>query len=95
MIVFYQEKARKAIVKASLSIEEQGFPIAADNFHLRLLEFGDSLTIFPEKYPICHISRFAKRSLRCAVFEHNHIFIYKVIAGELIIFNIIHAKRLK
>ncbi|MBM2817164.1 MAG: hypothetical protein HW421_3926 [Ignavibacteria bacterium] len=95
MIVKYRKKARIAILNATLYIEEQGYPINADKFYERILEFGDSLTTFPEKYGLCHSNQFAARNLRCAVFEKNYIFIYKILKHEIVIVNIIHAKRLK
>ncbi len=67
----------------------------AGNYIDRMVTFGDSLLAFSGKYPVCRQKKFAKRNLHCAVFESTYIFIYKVVKRELIIYNVIHGKRLK
>ena len=94
MKVIFKKKARQAILSAVLYIEEQGFPINADSFYIRLLDFGESLSFYPDKYPLCRFPILAERMLRCAVFEKIYIFVYKVIAGELVIYDVIHARRM-
>lgn len=67
----------------------------AGNYIDSMISFGDSLAIFPDKYPLCRFPKFAKRNLRCAVFESTYIFTCKVVKHKLIIYNIIHGKRMK
>ncbi|MBM2814932.1 MAG: hypothetical protein HW421_1694 [Ignavibacteria bacterium] len=72
----------------------QGFPISADKFNERLIAFGESHTVFSEKYPICRFPKLAFKEFRRAVFEKNYIFVYKEIKNEIIVFDVIHVKRL-
>ena len=60
-----------------------------------MLEFGDSLSFFPDKYPLCRFAKLAKRHLRCAVFENTYLFVYKVEKSRLVIYNVIHGRALK
>lgn len=69
--------------------------VNADKLLDRMVDFGYALNDFPNKYPLCRFKRFIKQNLRCAVFEHNYIFAYKVVKNELLIYTIAHTKRLK
>ena len=91
--VIYEPKAEQSIFKISIYIAKKGYKETAVKFTNILYDFGDSLTLFPEKYPVCKKSILAKRKLRCAIFKKNYIFIYKIIKNELIIFNVIHSSR--
>lgn len=91
--VVFSPKASDSIDKLVIYIEQNGFPITADKFADKIYKFGYSLSVFPNKYPICRFPKLAKRNYRCAVFESNYIFIYKVIRKQLVVFNVIHGKR--
>lgn len=93
-IVFLPE-ANDVIGEVILYIEQKGFPETAEQYVLSMMDFAHSLTLFPGKYPLCRFPKFAKRYLRCAVFDHTYVFIYKVVKHQLIIYNVIHGKRLK
>jgi len=91
--VKYEPKAEQSIFRISVYIAEKGYKETALKFNDILYNFGDSLALLPEKYPVCKKPILAKRKLRCAVFKKNYIFIYKIIKNELIIFNVIHSSR--
>jgi plasmid stabilization system protein ParE len=74
--VIYEPKAEQSIFRISVYISEKGYKETAVKFTDRLYNFGDSLALFPEKYPVCKKPLLAKRKLRCAVFKKNYIFIY-------------------
>ena len=63
-------------------------------YYQRLKQFGSSLNMFPEKYSICRYKIYAKKNMHCATFDNTYIFVYKVVVDELVIFDIIHCKRL-
>ena len=93
--VVFLPKAEKSLFKIFVYIAEQGYPERAEKFYLQLYEFGYSLNSFPEKYAICRHAIYQKHNCHCAVFEENYIFIYKIKNDDLVIINVIHAKRLK
>jgi plasmid stabilization system protein ParE len=95
MTVIYAPKAKNSIDEITAYIEEKGYTETAENFGDRLYTFGNSLAVFPDKYPLCRFLKLAKRNLHCAVFESTYIFTYKVVNRKLIIYNVIHGKRLK
>ena len=90
--VFYHVEAENSISKIGAYIEENGYPETAERFADRLYAFGESLLIFSDKYPVCRFPKLAKRHFRCAVFEQNYIFIYKMLNKQLIIYNVIHGR---
>lgn len=90
--VIYAPKAVKSIKKIADYISEQGYPQRAEIFSERLYDFGETLSLFPDKYKLCIHPKLVKHNMRCAVFLSNYIFIYKLIKNELIIFNVIHAR---
>jgi len=69
-------------------------PLNAGKYINRLIDFGDSLAIFPNKYPLCRYERFSENEFHCAIFEKNHVFVYKIKDQHIIIYNIVHVKRL-
>jgi len=89
--VVFRRKTIGRIKGIAIYIEERGYPITAENFIQQLFDFGESLALFPNKYPVCRKKAWAKRNLRCAVFNKDYIFIYKLNNNELVIFNIVHA----
>ena len=60
-----------------------------------LYDLANSLNKFPDKYPICRHAIYKKYRLHCATFENIYVFVYKVIGKELVIYNVIHARRMK
>ena len=93
--VVFTPKASESIDQIVIYIEEKGYPNTAQIFADRLYQFGQSLSLLPDKYPICRFIQFAKYGYHCAVFEHNYVFIYKHTGEYCIILNVIHTKRLK
>ncbi len=91
----WKKEADRSIAGIAYYITEKGFPETSKKYADRLYAFGESLLVFPEKYPVCRFQKLAKRMMRCAVFEQNYIFIYKTIQGKLFIYNVIHGKALK
>lgn len=91
----WRKEAAQSIASIADYISEKGFSETSKQYAGRLYAFGESLLVFPGKYPICRFQKLAMRNLRCAVFEHNYIFIYKIVKHILIIYNVIHGKRLK
>jgi plasmid stabilization system protein ParE len=93
--VVFKKKATNSIRDIAFYILTNGYPENAEKFVERLLKFSNSLSKFPEKYPICNNKHFAKRKYHCAVFASNYIFVYNFIKNKLVVFNIIHCSRLK
>ena len=93
--VIFRTKARYSLENVALYIEQKGYPETAEQYVQRMIDFGNSLDLFPEKYPLCRFPKLAKRKLHCAIFEQTYVFIYKIIHGKLIVYNIIHGKALK
>ncbi|RLD55517.1 MAG: hypothetical protein DRJ05_12820 [Bacteroidetes bacterium] len=82
------------ITNTALYISEKGYQITAKKFANKLFDFGGSLAVFPEKYPLCRHRQYSLRMYRCAVFEKNYVFIYKIETNHIVIYNITHVKRL-
>lgn len=91
----WRKEATFSIASIADYISENGFPETSTQYANRMYTFGESLLLFPDKYPICRFQKLAKRNLRCAVFENTYIFAYKVVKGRLVIYNVIHSKALK
>ncbi len=92
--VFWRPKAQVALQSTYDFIADNSVK-NANEFIDRMLDFGDSLATFPNKYAVCRFLRFARYNLRCASFERNYIFVYKLVKNELLIYTIAHTKRLK
>jgi len=90
--VVFKPKADRQILNIMIYIATKGYPERSVKFSDKLYEFGYSLGILPEKYPVCRQKQLAKRKMRCAVFKKNYIFVYKPVKHQLIIYNIIHCK---
>jgi plasmid stabilization system protein ParE len=69
-------------------------PLNAGKYINRLIDFGDSLADFPSKFPLCRYEQFSENEFHCAVFEKNYVFVYKIKDQQVIIYNIVHVKRL-
>ncbi len=88
-------KAEQAILNICIYIAEQGYPETATRFYDRLYDFAETLGKFPDRYRVCRHTVLARHNLHCATFEHNYIFIYRIAEQVTVVFNIIHAKRLR
>lgn len=88
--IVFREKAKLAIRDIAVYIELNGYPETAEKFVEKLLSFGSSLAVFPNKYPLCKQPQFAKRRMHCAVFHKNYVFVYRLVKNSLVIYNIIH-----
>lgn len=93
--VIFSERAEASIFQIKVYIFLEGYPERAEKVADKLYDFGYSLRLFPDKYPFCRFPKFIKRHFRCAVFDHTYIFVYKMVKQHLIIYNVIHGKRLK
>ena len=89
--VVFKPKADRQILNIMIYIATKGYPERAVKFSDKLYEFGYSLGILPEKYPVCRQKQLAKRKMHCAVFKKNYILVYKVVKNTLYIYNVIHA----
>ena len=92
--IIFKKRAADNIAKAAFYIAEKGYPETAQKYRKRLYQFGRSLSDFPEKHPICRHQFYAKRKYRCAAFEKTYVFVHKLVKNQLIIYNVIHGKRL-
>jgi hypothetical protein len=70
-------------------------PENAARFINRMIDFGESLGILPEKFPRNRFQKYAKHKYYTAVFEKNYIFFYKIKNNILFICNVINTSRLK
>lgn len=93
--IIFTSKASNSIEEIAIYIALKGYPETALKFKDLLYEFAFSLTNFPEKYPLCKRKSFKRQNLKCVAFKKNYIFVYKLIGAELVIYNVIHSKRLK
>lgn len=91
--VVYYPKADLFIFKLALYIKDNGYPDTAIKIIESFYDFGDSLSVFPDKYPICKQKSLATKKMRCAVYMENYIYAYKVVKNELRVYNVIHSKR--
>ncbi|MFH1319584.1 MAG: type II toxin-antitoxin system RelE/ParE family toxin [Bacteroidota bacterium] len=89
--VIYKPRADRHIFEIMLYIAQKGYPDTAIQFYNELYNFGNSLVVFPEKYPISRHEKFRKRNLRCAPYK-NYIFIYEVSGDKLVIYNVVHGR---
>lgn len=92
--VVYKPQADNQILQIMFYIDEQGYPENAIKFIDKLYDFGNTIGNFPEKFPICKKKIWAKRDWHCAVFN-SYVFAYKVIKKQVVIFSIVHGKRLR
>jgi plasmid stabilization system protein ParE len=90
--IIFSETAKQAVVKIALYIAEQGFPDNALKFTQQLIKFGYSLQSFPYSFPECRNSSFKKAKFRCAIFQKDYLFLYRVYHKKIIIQNIIHCR---
>jgi plasmid stabilization system protein ParE len=92
--VIFLPKAKRVIRAVAFRILEQGYPDRATKYSERMVQFGLSLAILPYKYPLCRFPILMDNGLRCAVFEKTYIFVFRMDAERLIIYNVVHVKRL-
>lgn len=91
--VIWKERAKKSLQNIFLYIYKDS-PENAIKFNDKLIEFGESIGYIPEKYPISRHKSYKKRNFRSATFKKNYVFLYKIIDNKIVIFNIVHAKRI-
>ena len=65
-----------------------------ENYILRLIQFGEDLTILPPKYAPCRYRKFENRGFLCAVFDKKYIVFFRFKENTIFICNVIHASRL-
>ncbi len=92
--VVWKSRAEMSLQKIFRYIAEDSVS-NAEKFIDQLIEFGDSLGFLPLKFPICKNKAFALRKMHCAVFHRNYIVIHRIERNQLIIFNIVHASRIR
>jgi len=92
--VNWKKRAKKSLQNIFLYIYEDS-PENAVKFVDKLIEFGESLAKFPEKYPIAQQKSYKQRNFRRATFKGNYVFFYKIERGDVVIYNIVHVKRLR
>jgi len=92
--LFWHSSALRSIESIYNYIAESN-PANAIVFIDRMIKFGESLAVFPEKYGLCRVELLAKQNYHCAVFEKNYMFIFKVVEAKAIIYKIVHVSRLK
>ena len=73
--VIYSRVAHEQILAIMLYIASKGYPDTSLKFCDQLYNFGSTLGLYPEKYPVCQRSPLNKRNLRCATFT-DYVFIY-------------------
>jgi plasmid stabilization system protein ParE len=92
--VIWQKRAENALSRFHQYIAKNN-PQNARQFIDRMVDFGETLGDFPDKFPISRFPRFADRNYHSAVFEHDFIFFYRVKGKKLFICNVIRTSRLK
>ncbi len=90
--VVYSRRASEDIADIALYIIEKGYPQTAMCFMNRLFDFGDSLSIYPHKYPICKNHVFKVLMLRCATFK-NYLFVYSYDGQIVHVLRVMHSSR--
>ncbi len=93
--VFLKPSAERQITAIAIYISEKGYPQTAEKFANKLYLFAESLAILPLKYPVCRHPALAARNYRCALFNKTYVFIYKLLKDKLVIYQVVHASRLK
>ncbi|MDX2191651.1 MAG: type II toxin-antitoxin system RelE/ParE family toxin [Bacteroidota bacterium] len=93
--VINSDRAITEMANIAYYITNQGYPETAKKYYNRLLEFGNTLGLLPDKFAICRKSAFKRWKYRCAVFEDTCIFVYKIKNDEVIILRVIHGKLIK
>lgn len=92
--VVFSSVAHDQIYIIMLYIAEKGYPKTAEKFSEQLYNFGISLGVYPDKYPLCKRKPFLKRGLRCAPFK-KYVFIYSTQNNEVRILSVIHSSRIQ
>ena len=90
--VRFRKKASESIARIADYITGQGYPETAKKFADKLYTFGESLAIFPGKYPVCKQKALARYQMHCAVFRKTYIFVYHVENKTVVIYNVIPGK---
>jgi plasmid stabilization system protein ParE len=93
--VIYLARAEATLDAIFHYVTRRGYPETAERFVKRLVEFGNALGRFPEKFAPCRFSTLSQSGQRCAVFEQDYVFVYHVRPRTVVITNIMHVKRLR
>jgi len=81
-------------VKSIFEYIAQENPQNAETFVLRMIAFGEKLSILPPKYAPCRYRRFENRGYFCVVFEKNYVLVFRFKQDTIFICNVIHTSRL-
>jgi plasmid stabilization system protein ParE len=92
--VIWQKRAENALSRIHQYIAKNN-PQNALHFIDRMVDFGENLGDFPDKFPISRFPKFAHHQYHSAVFENHFIFFYRVKGKKLYICNVIRTSRLK
>lgn len=92
--VIWKERAKRSLQDIFRYVYKAS-PDHAVKFNDRLVGFGKSLGEFPERHPVAPQKPYKKRNFRRAVFKRNYVFFFKIEKGAVVIYNIVHAKRLR
>jgi plasmid stabilization system protein ParE len=91
--VIVSDRAISEMAKVAAFIAEQGYPERAKRYYDRLLAFGNTLGIMPEKYAYCRFAKF--KQYRCATFERKYVFVYKIHNQSVLLLTVLHGKQIK
>ncbi len=89
--VVWEENALNAI-QTTLDYISLEAPQTAIRFALELVDFGNSLNVFPGKHQVCLSRALAKRNFRCVTFK-RHTFVYRLEVDQVRIYKVFHASQ--
>ena len=89
--VLWDEDALSSIEK-TFNYVKQFSPQNASRLAIQLVDFGNNLFLFPDKFKLCERRLLAIKGFHCVTFR-NHIFIYKATENKLRIYKVFHAKQ--
>jgi len=91
--IVVKERAAVSMAEIMIYISKEGNPDRAYKLYEEFYAFIQTLSTFPNKYPVCRKPRLFKKNYRCAVFKKNYIFVYKPYKTKLVVYNVIHSSR--
>ncbi len=89
--IAWEPDALSAIEKTFEYVNQFSFQ-SASKLAIELVEFGNNLYFFPDKFKLCGKPALKKRGFRCVTFR-NHIFVHKLVGNQLRIYKIFHDKQ--
>jgi plasmid stabilization system protein ParE len=89
--VIWEENALLTI-QTTLDYIALDAPQASTKFALELVDFGNSLNLFPGRHQLCLKKTLAKRNFRCVTFK-RHTFIYRLEGDQVRIHKVFHASQ--